>query len=77
MSSMFKRSSSESWTSSLLSAGLYHGCFSKYAFRSLDWNKALVGGTYVPIEPVTFNGHTTGILSIDGEGSSRNLNWNW
>ncbi len=39
---------------------------------SIDWNKALVGGTYVPIEPVTFNGHTTGILSIDGEGTPLN-----
>ena len=39
---------------------------------SIDWNKALVGGTYVPIEPVTFNGHTTGILSIDGEGTALN-----
>ena len=39
---------------------------------SIDWNKALVGGTYVPIEAMTFNGHTTGILSIDGEGTPLN-----
>lgn len=39
---------------------------------SIDWNKALVGGTYVPVEAMTFNGHTTGILSIDGEGTPLN-----
>lgn len=39
---------------------------------SIDWNKANVGGTYVPIEAMTFNGHTTGILSIDGEGTALN-----
>ena len=39
---------------------------------SIDWKKALVGGTYVPIEAMTFNGHTTGILSIDGEGTPLN-----
>ena len=39
---------------------------------TIDWNKALVGGTYVPIEAMTFNGHTTGILSIDGEGTPLN-----
>ena len=39
---------------------------------SIDWNKANVGGTYVPIEAMTFNGHTTGILSIDGEGTPLN-----
>jgi len=39
---------------------------------TIDWNKALVGGTYVPIEAMTFNGHTTGILSIDGDGTSLN-----
>ena len=27
---------------------------------TIDWNKALVGGTYVPIEAMTFNGHTYG-----------------
>ena len=35
---------------------------------TIDWDKALVGGTYVPVEAMTFNGHTTGILKIDGEG---------
>ena len=39
---------------------------------SIDWNKALVGGTYVPIEAMTFNGHTTGILNIDGDGTPLN-----
>ena len=39
---------------------------------TIDWNKALVGGTYVPIEAMTFNGHTTGILRIDGEGTPLN-----
>ena len=39
---------------------------------TIDWNKALVGGTYVPIEAMTFDGHTTGILSIDGEGTPLN-----
>ena len=39
---------------------------------TIDWDKALVGGTYVPIEAMTFNGHTTGILSIDGEGTPLN-----
>lgn len=39
---------------------------------SIDWNKALVGGTYVPIEAQTFNGHVTGILNIDGEGTPLN-----
>ena len=39
---------------------------------SIDWDKALVGGTYVPIEAMTFNGHTTGILNIDGEGTPLN-----
>ena len=39
---------------------------------SIDWNKANVGGTYVPIEAMTFNGHTTGILSINGEGTALN-----
>ena len=39
---------------------------------NIDWNKALVGGTYVPIEAMTFNGHTTGILSIEGDGTPLN-----
>ncbi len=39
---------------------------------SIDWNKALVGGTYVPIEAMTFNGHVTGILKIEGEGTPLN-----
>lgn len=39
---------------------------------TIDWNKALVGGTYVPIEAMTFNGHTTGILNIDGDGTPLN-----
>ena len=39
---------------------------------TIDWDKALVGGTYVPIEAMTFNGHTTGILSIDGDGTPLN-----
>lgn len=39
---------------------------------TIDWNKALVGGTYVPIEAMTFNGHVTGILSIDGDGTPLN-----
>ena len=39
---------------------------------SIDWDKALVGGTYVPVEAMTFNGHTTGILKIDGEGTPLN-----
>ena len=39
---------------------------------SIDWDKALVGGTYVPVEAMTFNGHTTGILRIDGEGTPLN-----
>ena len=39
---------------------------------SIDWHKALVGGTYVPIEAMTFNGHVTGILNIDGEGTPLN-----
>ena len=44
---------------------------------SIDWNKANVGGTYVPIEAMTFNGHTTGILSIDGEGTPLTDAWKW
>ena len=39
---------------------------------AIDWNQANVGGTYVPIEAMTFNGQTTGILSIDGEGTPLN-----
>ncbi len=39
---------------------------------SIDWDKALVGGTYVPVEAMTFNGHTTGILKIDGDGTPLN-----
>ena len=41
---------------------------------TIDWNKALVGGTYVPIEAKTFDGLITGILSIDGEGTPLNGN---
>ena len=36
---------------------------------AIDWDEARVGGTRVPIEAMTFNGHTTGILSIDGGGT--------
>ena len=39
---------------------------------SIDWDKALVGGTYVPVEAMTFNGQTTGILNIDGDGTPLN-----
>lgn len=39
---------------------------------SIDWDKANVGGTYVPIEAMTFNGQTTGIINIDGEGTPLN-----
>ena len=39
---------------------------------TIDWDKALVGGTYVPVEAMTFNGHVTGILIIDGEGTPLN-----
>ena len=39
---------------------------------TIDWDKALVGGTYVPVEAMTFNGHVTGILKIDGEGTTLN-----
>ena len=39
---------------------------------TIDWDKALVGGTFVPVEAMTFNGHTTGILKIDGEGTPLN-----
>lgn len=41
---------------------------------TIDWNKALVGGTYVSIEAKTFDGLITGILSIDGEGTPLNGN---
>lgn len=39
---------------------------------TIDWDKALVGGTYVPVEAMTFNGHVTGIIKIDGEGTPLN-----
>ena len=34
---------------------------------TIDWDKANVGGYYMPIEPQTFNGQTTGILHFDGD----------
>lgn len=39
---------------------------------TIDWDKALVGGTYVPVEAKTFNGFVTGILEIDGDGKKLN-----
>ena len=39
---------------------------------NFDWDKALVGGTYVPVEAMTFNGHVTGIIKIEGEGTPLN-----
>ena len=39
---------------------------------TIDWDKAIVGGTYVPVEAMTFNGHVTGHLIIDGEGTLLN-----
>ena len=34
---------------------------------TIDWTKANVGGYYMPIEPVTFNGYTTGLIHFDGD----------
>ena len=39
---------------------------------TIDRDKAIVGGTYVPVEANTFNGHVTGILDIDGDGTPLN-----
>ena len=39
---------------------------------TIDWEKAIVGGTYVPVEAMTFNGHVIGHLMIDGEGTPLN-----
>ena len=39
---------------------------------TIDWDKALIGGTYVPVEAKTFNGLVTGILEIDGDGTPLN-----
>lgn len=39
---------------------------------TIDWTKAHVGGTYIPIEPVTFNSHITGVMSFDGDGTPLN-----
>lgn len=36
---------------------------------TIDWDKANVGGVYIPVEAVTFNGHTTGLISFNGEGT--------
>lgn len=34
---------------------------------TIDWTKANVGGYYMPLEPVTFNGYTTGLIRFDGD----------
>lgn len=39
---------------------------------TIDWTKANVGGTYIPIEPVTFNSYITGVMNFDGEGTALN-----
>ena len=39
---------------------------------AIDWDKALVGGTYVPVETMTYDGQVTGILNIDGDGTPLN-----
>ena len=39
---------------------------------TIDWDKALVGGTYVPVETMTYDGQVTGILNIDGDGTPLN-----
>lgn len=37
---------------------------------TIDWTKANVGGYYMPIEPVTFNGYTTGLIRFDGDDTA-------
>ena len=39
---------------------------------TIDWDKALVGGVYYPVEAVTFNGCVTGIIFFDAEGGPIN-----
>ena len=39
---------------------------------TIDWDKALIGGVYYPVEAVTFNGMVTGLIHFDGEGSPLN-----
>ena len=36
---------------------------------TIDRDKANVGGCYIPVEPVTFNGLPTGLIRFDGEGT--------
>lgn len=39
---------------------------------TIDRTKANVGGTYIPVEPVTFNSYITGVMNFDGEGTPLN-----
>lgn len=39
---------------------------------TIDWTEANVDGTYIPVEPVTFNSYTTGVMNFDGEGTPLN-----
>ena len=39
---------------------------------TIDWKKAIIEGTYVPVEAMTFNGHVTGHLIFDGDGTPLN-----
>ena len=39
---------------------------------TIDWTKALVGGKYIPVEPMTFNGFVTDLITFDGEGTPLN-----
>lgn len=39
---------------------------------TIDWDKANVGGYYMPVEAVTFNGYATGIMHFDGDGTALN-----
>lgn len=39
---------------------------------TIDWDKANVGGYYIPVEAVTFNGYATGIMHFDGDGTALN-----
>lgn len=39
---------------------------------TIDWDKANVGGYYMPVEAVTFNGYTTGVMHFDGDGTALN-----
>lgn len=39
---------------------------------TIDWDKANVGGYYMPVEAVTFNGYTTGVMHFDGGGTALN-----